>query len=57
MQTSVLADDGLAVDADDFPVWECLSDDAHRLCVEVGLVVGRHQYRSVDDQIVGVGSR
>ena len=52
-----MLDDGTTVDAYDLPVRKRLSDDAHRLCVKVGLVVGRYQYRTVDDQIVGIGGR
>ena len=57
MQASVLTDDRTAVDAHDFAVRVGQSYHAHGLLVEVGLVVGRHQHGTVDDQIVGIGGR
>lgn len=57
MQGAVLLDDGTAVDAYDLPIWESLANRAHRLLVEVGLVIGGNQYRSVDDEVVGIGGR
>ena len=53
----MLFDDGSAVDAHDLPVWESLANDAHRLCVEVGLRIGRHEDGTIDDEVVGIGGR
>ena len=56
MQTTVLTDDRTAVDANDIAVGEGLLDDAHGLCVKVGLGVGGNEHGTVDDQVVSVGS-
>ena len=57
MQASMLLNNCPAVDAYDFPVRKGFADDAHRLLVQVGLVVGWHQDGTVDDQVVGIGGR
>ena len=57
MQTTMLFDNGTTVDAYDFSVGKCLLDNLHRLLVKVGLIVGGHQYSTVNDQVVGVSSR
>ena len=51
----MLADDGTTVDANDITTWECLADDAKCLAVKVGLVVGRTEHGSVDNQEVSIG--
>ena len=57
MQTAMLLDNSPTVNANNLSVRESLLDDVHRLLVKVWLVVGRHQYCTVDDQVVGVCSR
>ena len=57
MERAVLADDGAAVDGDHLPVGEGLRDEAERLGVEVGLVVGRTEYCPVDDEEISVSGR
>ena len=57
MQGAMLSNDSLTVDTHYLTVGKSLADDAHRLLVEVGLSVGRHQHGSVHHQIVGIGSR
>ena len=57
MERAVLADDGTAVDGDDFAVGIGEGDGAESLGVEVGLRVGRHKNGTVDDEIVGIGGR
>ena len=51
----MLADDGTAVDGDDFAVGIGEGDGAESLGVEVGLRVGRNEDGTVDDEVVGVG--
>ena len=53
----MLFDNGTAINAYDFSIGTCLLDDAHGLCVKVGLVVGGHQYGTINHQIVGVSGR
>ena len=53
----MLLDDGTTVNANNLPVWECLPYNAHGLFVQIGLIVGRHQYGTVHHKIVGVGRR
>ena len=53
----MLFDKGTAITAYDFSIGKCLLDDAHSLCVKVGLVVGGNQYGTINDQIVGVSGR
>lgn len=55
MKTAVLPDDSLTIDAHHFAVRKSLPDDVHSLMVEVGLPVSRHQYGTINDQIVGIG--
>ena len=57
MKTTMLADDRTAVDAHNLAVRERLANGMKCLCVEVGLSVGRHQYGTIDNQIVSVGGR
>ena len=57
MERAVLTDDGTTVNAHNLPVRIGLADDAHGLCIEIGLGIGGHQYGTIDDQIVGVGGR
>ena len=57
MQTAMLLDNSPTVNANNLSVRESLLDDVHRLLVKVGLGIGGYQYRSVDDQIVGVCGR
>ena len=57
MQRPVLLDNSPTVNANNLSVRESLLDDVHRLLVKVWLVVGRHQYSTVDDQVVGIGGR
>ena len=53
----MLFDNGTAIDAYDFSIGKCLLDDAHGLCVKVGLVVGGNQYGTINHQIVGISGR
>ena len=53
----MLSDDCPAVDAHDFPVRKGQGNGVHSLCVQVWLVVCRHQNSAVDDQIVSVSGR
>ena len=55
MEGAVLLDDSATVNANNLAVGEDLTDDAHGLCIEVGLRIGRYQYRTVDDELVGIG--
>ena len=57
MQTAMLLDNSPTVNANNLSVRESLLDDVHRLLVKVWLVVGGHQYSTVDDQVVGIGGR
>ena len=47
VQGTVLLDDRPAVDAYNFPVREGFANDAHRLCVKIGLVVSGYQYGTI----------
>jgi hypothetical protein len=53
----MLFDNGTAINAYDFSIGKCLLDDAHGLCVKVGLVVGGNQYGTINHQIVGISGR
>ena len=53
----MLPDDGAAVDTDNLPVGEGLTDDAQGLVVEVWLPIGRTKHGTVDDEEVGIGGR
>ena len=52
----MLTDDDGSIDADNFPVGECLANHSHRLGVAVGLIVSRHYHSSVHNEEVGIGS-
>ena len=46
----MLTDDDGSIDADNFPVGECLANHSHRLGVAVGLIVSRHYHCSVQQE-------
>lgn len=52
---AVLTDDDTGVDRDDVPAGEGFADDAACLGIKVGLIIGRNEDGSVDDEEIGVG--
>jgi hypothetical protein len=57
VQGTVLLDNSPAVDTYNLSVRKSLANDAHSFSVEVGLCIGRNQYCTIDNQIVGIGGR
>ncbi len=55
VDAAVLANDDTRVDRDDVATRECAGNGVASFLVESCLIVGWHEYGSVDDEEVGIG--
>lgn len=53
----MLTDDGPTINAHNLAIGEGFANDAHGLCVKVGLCVGGYQNGTIENQIVSVCGR